>query len=58
MFEDIFPTLNEFSTEHSEHTLRKLCLEIQEFCLSIYSTLETEDEKKIFFEIINKVVKK
>ena len=40
---------------HSEHNLKKLCLEIQEFCMSIYATLENEEEKEIFSDAIEKL---
>ena len=54
MNEELFPSYDEYMKIHSEHNLKKLCLEIQEFCMSIYATLESEEEKQIFFDAINK----
>ena len=45
---ELFPTLIEFNQNHTEHNLKKLCLEIQEFCISVYSTLQNEEEKNIY----------
>ena len=49
---DVFPALKEYQKEHSEHNLRKLCLEIQEFCISVYATLKSQEEKNIYFSMI------
>lgn len=46
--EELFPTLTEFRQNHTEHNLKKLCLEVKEFCISIYSTLQNEEEKNIY----------
>lgn len=42
------PTLDIFLKEHTEHNLKKVCLELKETCLSIYATLRNEQEKEIF----------
>ena len=50
--DNAFPTYNKYLQEHSEHNLKKLCLEIKEFCVSVYSTLQSEEEKKIYFDML------
>ena len=54
---DVFPALREYQKEHSEHNLRKLCLEIQEFCVSIYATLKSDEEKNIYFDMVKSLQK-
>lgn len=49
---EAIPSLNEFYKNHTEHNLKKVCLEIRELCLSIYSTLQNEEEKNIYLENI------
>lgn len=51
-FKDFFPSIEKYYNEHSEHNLKKLCLEIKEFCVSVYSTLQSEEEKKIYFDML------
>ena len=46
---------NEFFQNHTEHNLKKLCLEIQELCVSIYATLRSEEEKNIFINAIKSI---
>lgn len=52
---DIFPALSEYQTNHNEHTLKKLCLEIQEFCQSIYVTTTSREERQIYFDMVEKI---
>lgn len=52
---DIFPTLDDYYNNHCEHNLKKVCLEMQEFYTAIYSTLQTEEEKQVFLEAINRL---
>lgn len=54
---DIFPALTSYQQEHSEHNLRKLCLEIQEFCISVYATLKNDEEKNIYFDMVKSLQK-
>lgn len=49
---ELLPTLKDFRQNHTEHNLQKLCLEIQEFCISIYSTLQNQEEKNIYSNMI------
>ena len=58
---NLFPALEEYHDNHCEHNLKKLCLQIQEFCTAVYATLQTEGEKDVYKQMasmIGKVVKK
>ena len=50
-------SVNEFFQNHTKHNLKKLCLEIQELCVSIYATLRSEEEKNIFTEFVKNIVR-
>lgn len=52
---DIFPALSKYQTSHSEHDLKKLCLEIQEFCQSLYVTIANDEHRKIYFDMTKKL---
>lgn len=52
---DVCPALNEYYRNHTEHNLKKLCLNMQEFFISVYSTLETNEEKDMLFESIKRI---
>ena len=54
---EAIPSLNEFYKNHTEHNLKKVCLEIRELCLSIYSTLQTQAEKEIYYNALDKIIK-
>ena len=53
--EAIIPSLQMFYIEHDEHSLKKLCLEIDELCVSVYANLKTDEEKLIFIQSMQKV---
>jgi hypothetical protein len=48
---------NEFFFTHTIRDLKKMCIEIQELCLSVYATLNNEEEKSIYYEMINNLKK-
>lgn len=54
---DIFPALHKYKNSHSSENLQKLCVEIYEFCRSIYASTQNEDERDIFRNIIGKILK-
>ena len=47
--------LNEYMLNRSLHNFKKLCLDIQEFCQSVYVLTTNEDERKIFFDMVGKL---
>ena len=55
--EDIFPALRKYREEHNKSNLQKLCVEILEFCRSIYASTENEEERKIYRAMIQKLNK-
>ena len=54
---DIFPALQKYKDEHSTANLQKLMVEILEFCRSVYASTRSEDERKIYHSMIEKVNK-
>ena len=55
---DLFPALQKYKTEHSTANLQKLCVEIKEFCKSVYASTESEKEREIYFSMVDKLTKK
>lgn len=55
--EDIFPALRKYREEHNKTNLKKLCVEILEFCRSIYASTENEEERQIYRTMIQKLNK-
>ena len=54
---DIFPALQKCKDEHSTANLQKLMVEILEFCRSVYASTRSEDERKIYHSMIEKLNK-
>lgn len=50
---DVSPSLNAFIENHTTENLQKLCLELQEFCQSIYALTKNDDERKIYFKMLD-----
>ena len=55
---DIFPALHKYKTEHNTDNLKKLCVEISDFCRAVYSSTENEQERQIFNVMLDKLNKK
>ena len=55
---DIFPALHKYKTEHSTDNLKKLCVEIADFCRDIYASTENEQERHIFNAMLDKLNKR
>ena len=55
---DIFPALHKYKTEHTTDNLKKLCVEIAEFCRAVYASTTNEQERKIYFDMLDKLNKK
>jgi hypothetical protein len=55
---DIFPALHKYKTAHSLQNLQKLCVEIAQFCRAIYASTENEQERQIYFDMLDKLIKK
>ena len=54
---DIFPALQKYKDEHSTANLQKLCVEISEFCRSVYASTRNEAERKIYNTMLEKLNK-
>lgn len=54
---DIFPALQKYKDEHNTANLQKLMVEILEFCRSVYASTRSEDERKIYYNFIEKLNK-
>lgn len=55
---DIFPALHKYQTEHNAVNLQKLCVEIAEFCRAVYASTRNDDERDIYFGMLDKLQKK
>lgn len=55
---DIFPALHKYKTEHTANNLKKLCVEIVQFCRAVYASTQNEQERKIYFDMLEKLNKK
>lgn len=55
---DIFPALHKYQTEHSSVNLQKLCVEIAEFCRAVYASTQNENERDIYYGMLEKLQKK
>jgi hypothetical protein len=53
---DIFPALHKYKTEHSIDNLKKLCVEVAEFCRAIYASTQNEAERKIYRDMLDKIL--
>ena len=55
--ESIFPALQKYKTEHTKTNLQKLCVEIAEFCKSVYASTQNQEEREVFFDCLAKLDK-
>lgn len=55
---DIFPALHKYQTEHNLVNLQKLCVEIAEFCRAVYASTQNENERDIYYGMLEKLNKR
>ena len=55
---DIFPALHKYKIEHTTENLKKLCIEIAQFCRAVYASTTNEQERRIYFDMLDKLNKK
>lgn len=55
---DIFPALHKYQTEHNSVNLQKLCVEIAEFCRAVYASTQNENERDIYYGMLEKLQKR
>lgn len=54
----IVPALHKYKADHNITNLQKLCVEIAQFCRAVYSSTRNEQERKIYFDMLEKLNKK
>lgn len=54
---EYLPSARDYFNTHERRSLQKLCLEIQELCVSVYATLQNEEEKTIYYNMIDNLKK-
>ena len=54
----IFPALHKYKTLHTTDNLKKLCVEIAQFCRAVYASTTNEQERRIYFDMLEKLNKK
>jgi hypothetical protein len=55
---DTFPALHKYKTEHSTDNFQKLCVEVSQFCRAIYASTQNEAERRIYFDMLDKLRKR
>ena len=55
---DIVPALHKYKADHNITNLQKLCVEISDFCRAIYASTKNEQERKIYFAMLDKLSKR
>ena len=54
----IFPALQKYKAEHTKANLQKLCVEIAEFCNSVYASTQNQEERNIYYSMLDKLSKR
>ena len=54
----IFPALHKYKISHNIENLQKLCVEIAQFCRAVYSSTTSPQERQIYFDMLDKLIKK
>ena len=54
---DIIPALHKYKSNHNITNLQKLCVEIADFCRAVYSSTTSPQERQIFFDMLDKLMK-
>ena len=55
---DIFPALHKYKISHNTDNLKKLCVEIADFCRAVYASTTSTQERQIYFAMLDKLNKK
>ena len=54
---DIFPALSNYKQTHTLTEFKKLCIEIEEFIRQVYASTRSEEERQIYFAMLEKLNK-
>lgn len=55
--ESIFPALQKYKAEHTKTNLQKLCVETAEFCKNVYASTQNQEEREVYFAMLDKLKK-
>lgn len=55
---DIIPALHKYKANHNITNLQKLCVETSDFCRAIYASTQNEQERNIYFNMLDKLNKR
>ena len=53
---DIFPALIDYKTEHTTRNFERLCKEIKDFCLTVYASTRSEEEREIYYDMLENLM--
>lgn len=56
--ESIFPALQKYKADHTKTNLQKLCVEIAEFCKSVYASTQNQEEREVYYTMLDKLSKR
>ena len=54
----IVPALHKYKADHNITNLQKLCVEIADFCRAIYASTTSQQEREIYFSMLDKLNKR
>ena len=54
----IIPALHKYKADHNITNLQKLCVEIADFCRAVYSSTQNQQERDIYYAMLDKLNKK
>ena len=54
----IFPALHKYKIMHTTDNLKKLCVEIAQFCRAIYASTESPQERQKYYAMLDKLNKR
>lgn len=55
--DEYFPALQKYKNEHNIPNLKKLCVEVLEFCRAIYASTQSPEERQVYREFVEKLNK-
>ena len=55
---DVFPVLREYRKNHTIGNLTKLCNEIFDFCVEVYASTRSDEEREVYKKMVEKLYHK
>jgi hypothetical protein len=52
---DIFPALHKYKIDHNTDNLKKLCVEIEQFCRAVYASTRNQYEREVYRNMVDKL---